>query len=55
MALSTACPELVEEADMRALEAPSGYDPLLTLAGLKFRSAASPDLMLSNPLCCRSG
>jgi hypothetical protein len=30
-------------------------DPLLTLAELKFRSAATPDLMLANPLCCHSG
>jgi hypothetical protein len=33
----------------------NSIDPELTSTGSKFRSAASPDLMLANPLYCRSG
>jgi hypothetical protein len=33
-ACTRACPEPVEEADMRALEAPSGYDPIADLTFL---------------------
>jgi hypothetical protein len=30
-------------------------DPLRSLAGPKFCTAATPDLMLANPLCCQLG
>jgi len=36
-----ACPQPAE-ADIRPLDGNSGFDPLLTLAGPKSRTAASP-------------
>src|SRR5262249_31900700 len=43
------------EADLRNAALMSANDPLQSSARPKFRAAASPDLMLANPLCCPSG
>jgi hypothetical protein len=34
---------------------PVENDPLRTITASKSRSAATPDPMLANPLCCRPG
>jgi hypothetical protein len=46
---STECPQL-GGADITTKTVASGFDPLRTSAGLKSRSAASPNLILTDPV-----
>jgi hypothetical protein len=46
---SAACP-LLAEADLRRVGGYTGFDPLRTSAGSKSRSAASPNVVLANPV-----
>ena len=39
---ATSCPQLLEEADIRAKTVTSVHDPTRTLAGSKYRTAAKP-------------
>jgi hypothetical protein len=47
------CPQLAK-ADMRAFTMGSGFDPAESRIEISQRNKP-PDLILANPLCCRSG
>jgi hypothetical protein len=49
------CPEELAKADMGPFRRDSAFDPKAPLGRSQSRTAASPDLMLANPLCCLSG